>query len=587
MAYYGVDGSTLEMCLAAGGGACTLPRLGSKTSQYVGFYSSMDFWMDNKNALMRSQLEVFRRGVTDATRPQCCTDPLISGRGFAEAQHNWMVEYPTAYVIPWRNGQRSDAEANRMAQWLLDNGVQVSRITKKFKWNGRTFARRSYVVWMNQAYRGLALTALSAGQDISRRIERLYAPPAAWSHGLLWGADVVEIPRGDASFRPKTRVIENTNRLRGNPIKKRHQSGRRGWFSVTLRGVSEYRAILEVLRSGVQGRVAEESFTKKRRTRPAGTLIFRGTKKATRALRRASKAAGLRVFRHIGKRPATTALAEAPKIAILVDNANPGRTDTSESLRAIFGQDVGFVSVSAGSGSLANAAEDPLANYDVIYNNGQAWPSNTRAQERLRAFFQRGGGYIATSTSNNNYAFLSSGGFVDGSFTLGSQTAYGGIAVWNNVGGAGSPVTGNYPLSDYLYLPQNVTYFTSTPSGAAIDGRYHDNMVGTPPHGPSPGFVAGLWRDRNAAANNAPVIAHGTTKVGSRYLGFAQNPFSRQDAEREWVLIAQTALWSNLTDDVGAATTRRLAPDADPDFVPQYPGVEWTQDIPLLPGERP
>jgi len=156
------------------------------------------------------------------------------------------------------------------------------------------------------------------------------------------------------------------------------------------------------------------------------------------------------------------------------------------------------------------------------------------------------------------------------------------------VGGAGSPVTGGYPASDFLYLPQNVTYFTATPEGSVIDGRYHDDMVGTAPHGPSPGFVAGLWRDRAEAANGAAVIVHGQTTVGSRYLGFATNPFSRQDAEREWVLIAQVALWSNLTDDARVAATRRLrAVGVDPHFVPAYPGVEFTEDIPLLPGERP
>ena len=57
---------------------------------------------------------------------------------------------------------------------------------------------------MRQAFRGFAYTALTAGQDISERISQLYAPPGAWSHGSLWGADVVEIPAADASFNPAT-----------------------------------------------------------------------------------------------------------------------------------------------------------------------------------------------------------------------------------------------------------------------------------------------------------------------------------------------------------------------------------------------
>jgi hypothetical protein len=94
--------------------------------------------------------------------------------------------------------------------------------------------------------------------------------------------------------------------------------------------------------------------------------------------------------------------------------------------------------------------------------------------------------------------------------------------------------------TDNLYLPVNVAWFASTPSGAAVDGRYLDSV--------STLFIAGLWRDRNAAAANKPIIVHGETLVGSRYMGLATNPFSRGDAEREWPLVAQAALWSNLTD---------------------------------------
>ena len=77
---------------------------------------------------------------------------------------------------------------------------RVHRTRADFIWNGQTFPQGSYVVWMNQALRGIALTALSAGQDVSEQISQLYAPPGAWSHGHLWGADVVEIPAVKQSF---------------------------------------------------------------------------------------------------------------------------------------------------------------------------------------------------------------------------------------------------------------------------------------------------------------------------------------------------------------------------------------------------
>ena len=87
--------------------------------------------------------------------------------------------------------QRSEPEANRLVDWLLFNGIVVEELKQAYTFDGVTYPKGSYVVPMTQAHRGLADTALSVGVDISNDISILYAPPAAWSHGYLWGADVV------------------------------------------------------------------------------------------------------------------------------------------------------------------------------------------------------------------------------------------------------------------------------------------------------------------------------------------------------------------------------------------------------------
>jgi hypothetical protein len=540
-AFFGVDGSTLEMC--EDGPGCD-GRFGSKRAQYIGFYSSADFWLQNRQAILDDQLEIFRRGVADEERSNCCDDSFIAGLGFTEDHHDWMVEYPKAYVIPFMGGsasnaQRSDAEANRMAQWLMDNGVEVHRTTGDVSWGGQTFPQNSYVVWMDQALRGIALTALSAGQDVSERITQLYAPPGAWSHGLLWGADVAEIPRGDGSFSPATVPIAGVNPLDGGV----RDGDPADWFAATLQGTSEVRAVLDLLRVGVVGEVAEAPFTSTTGgPMPAGSLIFDASAEA--ALEAAGAAGGFFFERGVGAKPATTQLDEAPRVAILVDSKSPAENDTSWSLRQIFEDDVGFVSMVLGKDSLERAPTDPLQSFDVIYNLGQSYPAarHGTARARLQAFFERGGGYIGTSVASANFSFLTGAvpALIQGSLTQGSDSADGGIARWTNVGAAG-PLTGGFSGTDNLYLPANVTWFSSIPSGATVDGRYLGSV--------NTMFIAGLWRDRNAAAANAPVIVHGTTTVDSRYLGFATNPFSRGDAEREWPLIGQAALWSNLTDE--------------------------------------
>ena len=539
-AFFGVDGSTLEMCNNINVDPGCDGRFGSKRAQYVGFYSSAQFWIENRHALLDDQLEIFRRGVTGADRPNCCDDPLIAGRNFTEDHHNWMVPYLEAYVIPWEGGgQRSDAEANRLVQWLLDNGIQVERTNRDFTWEGQTFPRKSYVVWMDQALRGIALTALSAGQDISERITQLYAPPGAWSHGYLWGADIVEVPDDDPSFTPHTNPIVAPNELRGGV----RGGGPSDWYSVTLRGAAEVRAVLDLLRDGVDGEVAEAGFTSTTGgATPAGSLIFPNDPATVAALDAAGAAAGIFFERNLGPEPPTSQLDEAPKVAILVNSANPAPSDTSWSLQQIFGPDASFVSTVNGTNSLQNAATDPLLGYDVIYNAGQNYPgaANTTARDRLQAFFARGGGYIGTSQSANNFAFLSGASLVTTPLTQTTDAAAGGIAIWSNLG-IGGPVTGGFPVQDFLYLPSNVTYFSAVPADATVDGRYLNSTEDL--------FLAGLWRERDAAVANAPMIVHGTTTLSSRYLGLAANPFSRGDAEREWSLIGQAALWSNLTDE--------------------------------------
>jgi hypothetical protein len=566
MAFYGVDSSTLEMCSNVNVDPGCNGRFGSKRAQYVGFWSSAAFWIENRNAMLHDQLEIFRRGVEGAPRPNCCQDPLVAGRGFTEDQHNWMVPYPQAFVIPFGgspggrplafdDGQRSQAESNRLAQWLLDNAIQLDRTTRDYVYQGETIAKHSYVVFMDQPLRGLAYTALAAGQDVSNRITQLYAPPGAWSHGQLWGADTIEVPTA-ATFAPKVEPVTTVNPMLGGL----RGGGPAAWYAITLRGAAEVRAVLGLLRAGVDGEVAETSFqSESAGTMPAGSLVFANTPANASALAGAGLSAGVYFERvsNANKPAQTTQLDEAPKVAVLVNSANPASlTGTSAesfwSLRQIFGSDAEYVSTVNGAGSLQNAPTDPLADVDVIYNAGQNWPSTSAtARARLGAFFSGGGGYIGTSQSANNFAFMVGAGLVD-SITQASADAGGGIARWSNVSGSSSPLTGGFPAEDFLYLPSNVTYFSGTPTGATVDGRYVPGASASPT-GPTPLFVAGLWRSRDSAtstgAPGASIVIHGTTLFDSRYLGLATNPFSRGDAEREWALIGQAALWSNLTDE--------------------------------------
>ena len=110
--------------------------------------------------MLHDELEMYIRGDTDAPRPACCPPPF-------DVDNNWMLDYPKAYVIPLGDGQRSDAEANRLVDWLLFNDIEVTELERDYRFEGRTFEEGSYVAWIAQPRRGLLDTAMSIGVDIS------------------------------------------------------------------------------------------------------------------------------------------------------------------------------------------------------------------------------------------------------------------------------------------------------------------------------------------------------------------------------------------------------------------------------------
>jgi hypothetical protein len=193
--HVGLNGSTVEMCnefepypdATSPRTQCgplvsdnaKVGRLGARLAQEITSWSTLLYDTENRSALLRDELEFYRRGAVDAPRPACCPPPF-------DVANNWMHEYPQAYVIPFGNGQRSDPEANRLVEWLLFNGAKVERLEKKYRYAGQTLERGTYVVRMEQVRRGLIDTALGIGQDISQDIAIVYAPPASWSHGYLW-----------------------------------------------------------------------------------------------------------------------------------------------------------------------------------------------------------------------------------------------------------------------------------------------------------------------------------------------------------------------------------------------------------------
>jgi len=534
--HVGLNSSTVEMCNGSSqapgsdpprtrcgpllGEGHKVGRSGARLAQYLTVWSSLLYDTANRSELLNDEMEIYRRGVEDEPRPACCPPPF-------DVANNWMQEYPKAYVIPVGNGQRSDPEANRLVDWLLFNGIEVEELKQDLRLGTQTFERNSYVVWLAQARRGLLDTALGIGQDISEEISILYAPPAAWSHGYLWGADVVTIP-DSASFIAKTKRILQPNRLRGGV-----EPGRADRYALEVDSPTAVRALNALLAAGTPAGIATASFG----GLPAGTAVFSGDRANRKTLDAVGEERGL-VFARVAAAsvPPLEPVAAVPRIAVL---NGTGRTDQSVwSLR-----NLGFTANPFNTGALNTAATSPLDGYDAVFNastsaTNNQWPSaaNPIARARLTSFFAGGGGYIGANLGGAT--FLGSSAELAGlaaAANSGGGSGYSGIVNWTNSGPGTSVVTGAYRSTDTAIMDPP-TWFTGVPASMTVDGSL-----------PLTGFfLSGLWPGSatSPGAPGAAVIAHGTNTAGTaRIASFAMNPLYRADPEREWPMLASAAYW--------------------------------------------
>jgi Zinc carboxypeptidase len=539
----GLNGSTVEMCSSTASnpatqrvcgapGLTTFPRgrVAARLSQENITRSTLAFNIANRRQLLGDMLEIYRRGVDGERRPACCPAPF-------DVANNWMHEYPTAYVIPRGDGQRSDAEANRLVSWLLTNGIEVTELEKTAYVNGQRFEEGSYVVWMQQPHRGLVETTLSVGVDISAEIGQLYAPPAAWSHGYLWGADIVQIPKG-TRFHVKTDRIKRPGRLDGGV----EIAWKTSFYALRMNSPTAVRTLNALLGDGVPAKIATQQITVGGRTYPAGSAIFDASLK--HALDRAGRNSGL-TFEAVSARdvPGLEPRVRAPRIAVLTG----GLTQEIWVLR-----NLGFTADPIPTGNTSDLnnpnVQDPLAAYDVIFNQA-GWPGGGTARTRLGAFFAAGGGYIGAGV--NGAAFVTNSGQAAG-LTAASRSGAGrsGIVFWDNTGGPASPIVGTYPARDTAIMDPP-TWLTAVPGTFSVDARL-----------PASGFfAAGLWLldAQSASAPGAALVAHGPNVAGTaRLTVFAFNPLYRADPEREWPALASAAYWGGRRAENAAAAPQPL-----------------------------
>jgi hypothetical protein len=529
----GLDASTVEMCNEIdetcgidGVAPSLLGRAGAVREQELVVNSTVDFLVENRREMLSDQYEIYRRGKEDAPRPTL-TGPLPFP-GTPE-DHDYMTPYPRAHVIPVGNGQRSDAEAKRLVDFLLDNDIEVRQLRRDYRFGGRTFQAGSYVVFLNQSLRALGNTMLDVGDDISDRVTQLYAPPGAWSNGFLWGADVVTIGR-NRSFSPNTKAVDETDAVEGGI-----RAGRSDWLALEIDSRTAVRTANELIADGVPARLATEPFETRDGDLPAGSILFAESRRAD--IRRAGRDAGIWFEPVTGFLPDREAIERVPRIACLCSALENWALE----------QRLGFSADQFTNNSINTAPSDPLVDYDVIYNTSQNYPADTPANANVRAryaaFFAGGGGYVGARVNGANFLAPETGGsqlaglqaewqgkrsqagkasenveeLIEsfGRVTPAFQFDVSGIIYWDNEGGESSPITGAYPGQDTA-LVEDPVWFTDVPDDVAVEG-------------------------------GSPIIIHGPNTAGTaRVTLFGIDPLFRAHPERSFPAVSEGFYWGDI-----------------------------------------
>jgi len=447
-------------------------------------WASMLYVSDNRREMVHDQIEVFRRGWMD--EPQV---PIGDTYG---QQHEFLAEFPEAYVIPAGETQRSQTSATELVNHLLDNGVAVERAARPFSAGGKAYAAGSYAVRMQQPKRGLANTMLEPGRDITEVVPVMY-DISGWSHALLWGATVEAIPDG-TQFTARTQPVMGEERARGSV-----DPGRAPYYELLVNSAAAVRAVNSLLESGVELRRSDD-----------GRVFVPSA--ARNEVRRLAREEGLGF--EATAAPAATEPLDDVRVAGAFANEE----------RFVLGN-LGFEVDAVSAADLDGGFQ--LDGYDVLFvGTGLRYATLSEgAKAEVDEFLDSGGGLVArgvTGARFNDEADVLNADFVAGNFSAN------GIARVENA--PGSPVTSAAPPHTFVYSP---LWFTNLGEGAEVSQRFEDGDF----------FVAGHWIGQENASGQVGVV-HGASEEGNRAVLFGTDTLFRSHPRGLYPQAAHALWWS-------------------------------------------
>ena len=438
-------------------------------AHYWASWGALKFVAENREDMIRDQVEIFRRGFLD--EPQhLIPDWLLDETDYDQFNEMTIQEFPAAFVIPADEPfQVSPHQPARLVDFLLFNDIQVEQASRAFTLDGVDYPKGTYIVWMDQPKRGLANAILDDGLDLSA-IAGLYfySPPSVWSHPPLWGAVRAVM---EENMDIKTHPVNKADTPRGSA-----EGGRAGVYAYLPTSIAAFQATNDLLARGVALDRASEVFTDSGRDFGAGAIIVPDNPALANEL---AGQYGLDVFA-LDTTPVGAVPMHEQRIAVYGDEGVAHALD-------VLGFDYDEV-----SSSDLNAGV--ISGYDVFINLGLRWSSlNGAGQTSVTDWFAAGGNYVGLAYRGRAVDFANDAGFVNVDYGYISGNAIVKVDYHPD-----DSVAAGFLDEGYAFVYRSVWFTDWTEDmeiSASLDGGDF--------------LVSGYWADwQTSGADGMPVILH-------------------------------------------------------------------------------
>jgi hypothetical protein len=504
--YHGVVGHTVEVPINPRSTTISVAERHERTrintaAGLAAIDGNFAYASENSDAVLADQLELFRRGqagegarpIDDELALSLANSGVVQGQAVDNAETFFDQVYPEAYVIPIGGDQRSDAAAARVAQFLIDNDVEVLRAWRPFQLGGERYGAGSYVVDMGQAKRGLANTILDTGRDVTENFPTMY-DISAWSLGDLWGASVDRFE--DASIDGRSLRPAGSAAPTGSV-----PPGRRPFLGLEIDSVADIQAVNALLERGVDLSRTD-----------TGTFVVAGSAASTAS--------------DIADEYGVQFVMVAPPEARRATPFDTYRIGTSAPFDEIFALNrMGFETTSVTHTGFNNGVYT-FDDFDAFYVSTTAFnPLNLNATQQVEFTEWLGDGGAVVGRGNNGVTFNNRAGLLEVTTTAGRGDANGIVAVVND---PDSPITATALPTSFVTAPR---WFSTVGAGVRVDQRLEDGDF----------FLAGHWIGQEAAAGQ-PVVVSGTAR-GANVTLFGTEPLYRSHPEGLFEQVANALWW--------------------------------------------